>query len=160
MIRLVTACLLCLLLGACASFGERDPLRISLAGFEPLTGQGMEMRFLLKLRVQNPNDDSIAFDGVALDLTVNGQPLASGVSDQAGEVPRFGEALVEVPLTVSAFSAFRQAWGLGNRPALDGLPYVLSGKLGGGFWGTRRFSDTGTLKLPSPLTPPRAGNPY
>ncbi|MBM7062898.1 LEA type 2 family protein [Pseudomonas sp. UL073] len=153
--HLLLCCLLLLGLSACASFTERDPLRIDLAGLEPLPGQGMEMRFLLKLRVQNPNDEVISYNGVALDLTVNGQPLASGVSDQRGEVPRFGESLIEVPLTISAFSAFRQAWGLSSRPPLEGLPYVLSGKLGGGLWGTRRFNDSGTLNLPAPLSQPR-----
>ena len=75
---------------------------------------------MVKLRVQNPNDEPIEYNGIALDLDVNGQPLASGVSDQTGEVPRFGERVVSVPLTVSAFSAFRQAWGLEQQRADPG----------------------------------------
>ena len=82
----------------------------------------MEMRFMVKLRVQNPNDEPIEYNGIALDLDVNGQPLASGVSDQTGEVPRFGERVVSVPLTVSAFSAFRQAWGLSNNAPTGACP--------------------------------------
>ncbi len=85
------------------------------------------MRFMVKLRVQNPNDEPIEYNGIALDLDVNGQPLASGVSDQTGEVPRFGERVVSVPLTVSAFSAFRQAWGLSNNAPTRGMPYVVKG---------------------------------
>ncbi|UVE17155.1 LEA type 2 family protein [Pseudomonas sp. LS44] len=140
-------------LAACSSL-SRDPLRIDLAGVEPLPGQGMEMRMLVKLRVQNPNDDAIRYNGVALDLEINGQPLASGVSDASGEVPRFGEAVIGVPVSISAFSAVRQAWGLSGGPLRNGLPYVISGKLNGGLFGTRRFNDAGTLNLPAPLAAP------
>ena len=135
--RLLPALCLGVLLSACSTFGQRDPLRIDLVGLEPLPGQGMEMRFMVKLRVQNPNDEPIEYNGIALDLDVNGQPLASGVSDQTGEVPRFGERVVSVPLTVSAFSAFRQAWGLSNNAPTRGMPYVVKGKLAGGLFGTK-----------------------
>jgi hypothetical protein len=148
--RLCFILLLALGLGACASLGQRDPLRIDLAGLEPLPGQGLEMRFAVKLRVQNPNDSAVDFDGVALELEVNGQPLASGVSDQRGSVPRFGETLISVPVSISAFSAMRQAWGATDYRPGQGLPYVLRGKLAGGLFGTRRFNDSGTLDWPEP----------
>jgi LEA14-like dessication related protein len=154
--RLLMRTLLVLLLvcglAACASLTLRDPLRIDLVGLEPLPGQELEMRFALKLRVQNPNDAAFDYNGVALELAVNGQPLASGVSDQRGQVPRFGEALLSVPVSISAFSAIRQAWGAaGYRPG-QGLPYELSGKLAGGLFGTMRFKDQGVLNWPEPST--------
>lgn len=140
-----------LALGACASlFGQRDPLRIDLVGLEPLAGQGMEARFTVKLRVQNPNEDAIDYNGIALDLSVNGQPLASGVSDVSGQVPRFGEKVITVPVTISAFSAIRQAWGLSGGPPRQGMPYEINGKLAGGLFGTVRFNDKGVLNWPEP----------
>lgn len=148
--RLCFVVLLAAVLGACASLGDRDPLRIDLVGLEPLPGQGLEVRFAVKLRVQNPNDSAVEFDGVALDLEVNGRPLASGVSDQRGSVPRFGETLISVPVSISAFSAMRQAWGAAGYQPGQGLPYVLRGKLAGGLLGTHRFSDSGTLDWPEP----------
>lgn len=147
--HLLTLALL-LNLGACASwFGGSDPLRVDLVGLEPLPAQGMEARFAVKLRVQNPNDSSIDYHGVALDLSVNGRPLASGVSDQSGQVPRFGEQVLSVPVSISAFRLVRQAWGLGNAQPLKGLPYELSGKLAGGLFGTVRFNDKGVLDWPA-----------
>ena len=65
--RLLPALCLGVLLSACSTFGQRDPLRIDLVGLEPLPGQGMEMRFMVKLRVQNPNDEPIEYNGIALD---------------------------------------------------------------------------------------------
>jgi LEA14-like dessication related protein len=76
-----------LMLSACASMPSRDPLQVSVAGIESLPGEGMELRLLVKLRVQNPNDTPIEFNGVSLNLDVLGRDFASGVSDQAGTVP-------------------------------------------------------------------------
>ena len=106
-----------LLLSACASMPSHDPLQVNVAGVESIPGEGMELRLLVKLRVQNPNDTPIEFDGVSLNLDVMGRDFASGVSDQAGTVPRFGEAVVAVPVTVSLMRMARQVLGM-----LDGKP--------------------------------------
>jgi LEA14-like dessication related protein len=143
-----------LLLASCASLVPRDPLRIDLVGLEPLPAQGMEMRFAMVLRVQNPNDDAIDYDGLSVELEVNDQPLASGVSDQRGRVPRYGEALLRVPLSISALSVMRQAWAAAGYQNGRGLPYELRGKLGGGLFGSARFSDAGTLNWPQPAGTP------
>ncbi|WP_434563372.1 LEA type 2 family protein [Pseudomonas sp. Z5-35] len=135
-------------LSACALVPHRDPLNINVVGIEPLPSQGLEMRFAVKLRLQNPNETPIDYNGVALDLEVNGHTLATGVSDQAGSIPRFSEGLLSVPVSISAFSVLRQTLGLGQTQSLDNLPYVLKGKLAGGLFGTMRFVDRGTLDLP------------
>ncbi|SDZ49339.1 LEA type 2 family protein [Pseudomonas sp. NFIX28] len=140
--------LLLLSLSACALFPRHDPLNINVVGIEPLPSQDLEVRFAVKLRVQNPNEAVIDYNGVALDLEVNGRPLASGVSDQAGSIGRFSEAVLVVPVSVSAFAVLRQTLGLGQTQSLDNLPYVLRGKLAGGALGTLRFVDKGQLSLP------------
>ncbi len=147
--------LLLLSLSACALFPNRDPLNINVVGIEPLQSQGMDIRFAVKIRVQNPNENPIDYNGVALDLEVNGQPLASGVSDQSGSIARFSETVLTVPVSVSAFSVLRQTLGLSQTQSLNDLPYVLRGKLAGGLFGTMRFTDTGTLSLPGAIAVPR-----
>lgn len=145
----LTACVAALLLLAgCAGLPNRDPLQINVVGLEPVDGRGLEWRMGLKLRVQNPNDSAISYDGVAVDLNVNGKPFATGVSDQAGTVPRYGETVLTIPISVSAVSAMRQAWNLAGSGKLQNVPYVLRGKLGGGTFGSTRFSDQGSLTLP------------
>lgn len=148
------ALLATLILAGCASLTPNDPLRIDLVGLEPLPAQGMEMRFAVVLRVQNPNDSVIDYDGLSLELDVNHQPLASGVSDASGQVPRFGEALLKVPVTISAFSVMRQAWAAAGYQQGRNLPYELRGKLGGGLFGSARFSSAGTLNWPQPAGKP------
>lgn len=136
------------LVSACASLGQRDPVRINVVGIEPMAGQGMEVRFAVSLRVQNPNDAAIDFDGIALELDLNGKPFATGVSDSKGSVPRFGETVVSVPVSVSALSVFRQALGVMDGKGAAELPYVLRGRFGGGVLGGMRFSESGMLSLP------------
>ena len=144
----VVLSLFMLSLSACALFPNRDPVNINVVGIEPLTSQDLEVRFAIKLRVQNPNETAIDYNGIALDLEVNGRPLASGVSDQSGTIGRFSESVVSVPVSVSAFSVLRQTLGLSQTQTLDNLPYVLRGKLAGGLFGTLRFTDSGKLSLP------------
>lgn len=144
--RVLAAAACACVLAGCAALG-RDPLRVTVAGIEPLKGEGMELRFAVRLRLQNPNDAPVVYDGVSLELDVNGQPLASGVSDTRGSVPRYGEQLLSVPVTVSAFSIVRQALGLAAGEVLDEVPFQLRGKLAGPVPGGVRFTERGSLNL-------------
>jgi LEA14-like dessication related protein len=139
--------LVTLALCACASFMPGDPPQVDVVGVQPLQGQGMELRMLVQLRVVNPNDAPIEYDGVYLEMDVRGQRFATGVSDARGTVPRFGEAVLSVPMTVPAFAMLRQALGMaqGNASAIS---YVISGKLSGPQWRNTRFSSEGEFKLP------------
>ncbi len=143
-----------LLLAGCASLTGQDPLRVTLAGVESLPGQGMEVRMAVKLRVQNPNDAPVNFDGVAVTLELRGMDFASGVSDASGSVPRFGETVLVVPVTVSAFAVARQVISLasGDNPKFE---FVARGKLSDGSFGGARFESKGSFDLPAGL--PRHG---
>jgi hypothetical protein len=137
-----------LLLGGCAGLA-REPVNVTVAGLDPLVGQGLEMRFSLKLRVQNPNDTPIEYDGISVALDLNGTQFASGVSDRSGVVPRFGEAVIDVPVSVSAFAPAPPAGDQPRAAANGELPYALRGRLAGGVLGSVRFSDAGTLRMPT-----------
>jgi LEA14-like dessication related protein len=142
-----------LLLSACASMPSQDPLQVNVAGVESIPG-GMELRLLVKLRVQNPNDTPIEFDGVTLNLDVMGRDFASGVSDQAGTVPRFGEAVIAVPVTVSLMRMARQVLGMLDGQPVDKVTYSMSGKLhGASIFGTQRFTSKGEFELPKSTAP-------
>lgn len=147
--RVCLILLLTLGLSACALFQARDPLNISMIGIDPLPGQDLELRMAVKIRVQNPNETPVDFNGIALNLEVNDQPLAAGVSDQRGHIGRYDEAVIVVPVSITAFAFLRQAYGLSRVESLQGLPYVLRGKLASGPLGTVRFTDKGKLDLPA-----------
>jgi LEA14-like dessication related protein len=133
-----------LFLNSCASLPGREPLQVTVAGIEPLQGQGLEVRMLVKVRVQNPNESAIEYDGVSLKLDVQGKTYASGVSDTRGTIPRFGEAVIEVPVTMSTMRLAMNAVGMmqgGKAP--EKLKYRVTGKLGGGTFGSVSFATEG-----------------
>ena len=143
-------CVLAALLSGCASVSNRDPIVVTVAGIESLPGEGMEMRLLVKLRVQNPNDAPVDYDGIALNLDVQGRSFASGVSAEAGSVPRFGEAVVAVPVTISMLRMVRQVVGMMDGKPVDRIEYELSGKLSSAsLFGTQRFSAKGDFRMPT-----------
>lgn len=136
-----------LALGGCASMPHKDPLQVTVAGMEGLPGEGMEVRMLVKLRVQNPNAAEIAFSGAYLQFDVQDRTFATGVSDQTGVIPAFGEAVVSVPVTVSVLRMVRQVAGMLDGQPVDTIRYELSGKLSGGLFSTERFSAKGEFSL-------------
>lgn len=147
-IRLWMAGLFALLLGVtmlsgCAALLYHDPIRVNVVGIEPVAGEGLELRFAVKLRLQNPNEIDLSFDGLSLELQLAGMPVATGVSNQKGMVPRFGDTVLSVPVSISVLAAARQAITMAG--SQQPLPYVLTGKLAGGVFGTMRFRKEGTV---------------
>jgi LEA14-like dessication related protein len=138
-----------LVVAGCASLPNTDPLNVDVAGIEPLPGEGLELRLAVSVRIQNPNDVAVEYTGTALSLEVNGRDLASGVSDAAGTVPRYGETVLTIPVTISALNMVRQVLGFANAQEQKAVAYRVRGKLEGGWFGTRRFTDEGTFDLPA-----------
>ena len=138
-------------LAACASLPTRDPLSINVAGIEALPGEGLELRLMVSIRVQNPNDAAVEYSGAALDLFLNDRRLATGVSDAAGAVTRYGETVLSIPVTISAFDVARQLLGFATSDNAGRFSYRIRGKLEGGLFGTRRFEDDGEIQLDLPV---------
>jgi hypothetical protein len=81
--------------------------------------------------VQNPNETAIDYNGVALDLEVNGRPWPRGQRSARLDPALFGNRGQRAGQRF-AFSVLRQTLGLSQTQTLDNLPYVLRGKLAGG----------------------------
>lgn len=149
---------ICLALAGCALLqGGAEP-RVSFAGLQSLPSEGMELRFMVMLRVQNPGETVLEIDGVVLDLAVRGMGFASGVSPVKANVPRFGETVVSVPVTVPATAMLRQAWGLVGAREVRKIGFELSGRLAAGPFGGHRFSSQGELEWPPGGTAPSAAD--
>jgi LEA14-like dessication related protein len=140
-----------LLLGGCATLQDREPIQVIIAGVEPLQGEGLELRMLIKLRVQNPNDFPLDFNGASVQMDVQGKRFATGVSDAGGSVPRFGDTIVEVPMSISVFGIARQAFGIMTKPYRENISYEMTGKLAGPGFNSMRFTSKGELTLPAEI---------
>jgi LEA14-like dessication related protein len=150
--RAVLAAVCSAALAGCASLVRADPPVVDIVGVDPLPGEGAELRLGLHLRVQNPSDFLIEYDGVAIELLLNGHRFASGVSNQSGTIARYSEAIIIVPVSVPPFAMVRAALGLARGDSLSNIPYTVTGKLSGSFSGsafdTLRFESRGMLDLP------------
>ncbi|HEX3141150.1 MAG TPA: LEA type 2 family protein [Rhizobacter sp.] len=141
------------LLSACAGMGFHQPLQVNLVGIDPLPGEGMEMRMAVKLRVQNPNDAALDFDGVSLTFELRGTTFATGVSAEHGSVPRFGETVVTVPVSVSALTVMRQFIGMAGTKEKQAADYTLRGRLSGTGFGGVQFESKGEISVMDLLQP-------
>jgi LEA14-like dessication related protein len=148
--RLAIALLSALLLPTfgCASMARRDPVEAYVVGIKPLQGAGLELRMLVRLRVQNPNDAPIDYNGVSVSMSVQGKRFASGVSDAAGTIPRFGESVIDVPVSISAFRLAGRAMEVFGAEHTGKIEYQLRGKLAGRAFNTVRFNSRGEMELP------------
>jgi len=135
-----------LVLAGCAM--HREPLKVTVAGIEPMRGEGLEMRMALKLRVQNPNQAPVDYKGASVEMAVEGKTLATGVSDESGSVPALGEAVIRVPVTMAGLGVARQA--LSSVMKSSGkVDYEVKGKLAASGARGTGFKTKGELDLAS-----------
>ena len=137
-----------LLLAACAGLsGISQRPELSLSSLEGVDLGLLEQRYLLRLRVRNPNDADLLVRGLSFAVELNGKPFARGVSDQSVTVPRLGEALLEVSATSSLGSFWRQ-WREVARATPQELTYRLSGQVSVQGLGSVPFDEKGALPMP------------
>lgn len=139
--------------GCAALPGSARPPLVHVVGVERLPGESLEQRLALKLRIQNPNAEPLDFNGMSIELDVNNRPLAAGVSAEFGSIPRYGETVITVPVTVSATAMVRQMLGLTDGLPRGELPYTIRGRFAGGrmarwFGFEPTFATEGALSLP------------
>jgi hypothetical protein len=146
-----------LALSACTTLPRSDPLQVTVAGIESLPGEGLELRMLVKLRVQNPNDTPLDYDGVYVRLDLLERTFATGVTDAQGTIPRYGESVVAVPVTASVLRMVRQALGFFGGEPPGKVTYGLSGKIHRATGGAVRFRSSGEIDLRATTAPAPAG---
>jgi LEA14-like dessication related protein len=149
----VLLALLVAIVAGCAAMPGREPVQVTVADIESLPGEDLEMRMLVKLRVQNPNDAPIDYDGVYVKLEVLGKTFATGVSNEHGSIPRFGESIVGVPMTVSMLRMAVYALRMLDGKPIDKVDYKLDGTLDGPVLGSTKFHAQGEFALPAANSP-------
>jgi LEA14-like dessication related protein len=150
--RIATASVLALLAARHAGAAERrEPIEVHVARITPLPSTAFEHRVRVDLRLRNPNNRAYEIEGLRFVLDVNGRRLASGVSNEAVELPRLGEAIIPVTTSTSVIDLVNQivAFGTQKQPRFD---YEIRGKLFlAGMWGSIAFERSGSDRdlLPS-----------
>jgi LEA14-like dessication related protein len=121
--------LVTILLGACATLSPyKDAPRVSLVSIQPQEMGVLEQRFALQLRILNPNNVAIPVNGLSYAIEINDREFAYGVSQQAVEIPAFGEALLDVEVVSNLLNVMQQLQAL-HGDTRNSLSYRLTGKI-------------------------------
>ncbi len=145
--RALIACFASTLLAACAT--PAAPPQVNVASVHRIEAGPLELRFMARLRVQNPNSTPIDFSGATVEMKLYGKVIGTGVSSAGGYVPPLGETLVDIPITVSGLGDVRQAIGVYGAPDRK-LDTVLTGRLVGSRFENLSFEWRGELAMPLP----------
>lgn len=117
------ASLLLLVFGVTACTGiKRDtlPPEVSLSKVTLLSAGLFEQRWQLTLRTYNPNGYSLSMRGLKYQLSVAGNEMARGVSNDKVTLPANGEVLVNTQVTTSLMQMMSQLQVLQQAKEEDG----------------------------------------
>lgn len=136
------------LLSSCASVTpELDPPKITLESFGNLPAEGNTPRFEIKLRIANPNKQTLDIAGISYSVSILDKELISGVSNDVPVIEGYSEEVVTLEAGLQLFQLVRLLTSLGSTTS-DALQYTLSAKIDfNGFVPTQRIKETGEITL-------------
>jgi LEA14-like dessication related protein len=144
----VLCCLMLFALAGCAGVPVlSEKPEITLAGIDAFELGPVEQRFVMKLRIRNPNEFELPVNGLFFDVEINGQRFAKGMSDQFVIVPRMGEAVLEVKATGTIDSVLKQVHEL-QRNGRERVDYRVFGSANLENFGSLHFDRRGDLPMP------------
>ena len=142
--------MICLLfcLTACASLApEFDPPKVSLESFKALPTEGGTPRFEIKLRIANPNQQTLDIAGISYSVEILDKELISGVTNEVPVIEGYSEEVVTLEAGLQLFQLVRLVAGLAQETASN-LDYRFSAKIDfNGFMPTQRIEESGTIDL-------------
>ena len=99
---------------------------VSVVSIEMRNGNFLQQNFAVKLNIQNPNDRALPVSGLHVELKVDGEEIASGVSDRAFVVPALGESEFDMTIKANLAVAVLKLADRMNQHA-DSVDYDLTG---------------------------------
>jgi LEA14-like dessication related protein len=117
-----------LFLAACAGIGlgsrDLEPPEVTLADVQ-FRGAGLlEQQLGLVLRLRNPNDADLPLRGLKVRLNIDGEPFATGLSNENVTLPALGEKTVTVDAVSSTSELLNQ---LHSVTGLKDISYTIDG---------------------------------
>lgn len=124
-----------------------DPPRVSLENFSSLPSEGAGPRFQIKLRIQNPNEQTLDIAGISYGIELAGQEVITGVSNDIPVIEGYSEGVVTLDAGLQLFQVLRLLAGLGQTTA-DDLTYRFTAKIDfKGLIPTQRVEEEGQISL-------------
>ena len=112
---------------ACATAVKQlEPPVVTLAGLQLKSLDMFTQRFVLHLRVMNPNEYRLPLKHVVYDLSLDGVRIAQGTSNEKITVPPLGEAVIRVETETNLLALHQQMMQLLSS-AKTHAEYLLQG---------------------------------
>ncbi len=113
--------MLAIVLVACAGMAPKfEKPNLSVTNIEMLNGNFLQQNFKVTFKIQNPNDRALPVNGLHAQLKVNGESIASGVSNHAFVVPALGEGEFDMTITANmALALLKFAKKTDQKSAVD-----------------------------------------
>jgi LEA14-like dessication related protein len=124
-----------------------DPPKVSLEDFSSVPSEGAGPRFQIKLRVQNPNEQTLDISGISYGIELAGQEVITGVSNDVPVIEGYSEGVVTLDASLQLFQVLRLLASLGQTTA-DELTYRFTAKIDfKGLIPTQRVEEEGQITL-------------
>ena len=136
------------ILAGCASLqGDFDPPKVTLESFSSLPSESGAPRFEIKLRIINPNKQTLDIAGVSYSVEILGKELITGVTNDVPVIEGYSEEVVSMEAGLQLFQLLRLLGSLG-RSQSDVLDYRLLAKVDfNGLIPTQRIEESGQITL-------------
>ena len=146
--RCLIVLLLAMGLAGCATLsGDLDPPTVTVENVESLPNSGSSPRFLITLRIANPNKQALDIVGVSYSLALMDRELISGVTNEVPRIEAYSEETVKLEAGIRLFELLRLLAGLGKAQT-DELEYTFQAKIDfKGLMPTQRVSESGVISL-------------
>ncbi len=93
------------LLSGCANLVPTQPPKVSLVYLKRLPPEGLDQRFLLGLRLSNPNKKALPLRSLHYKVSLNGRELVTGMSGPLPTIAAQGDTLVELDARMNLINA-------------------------------------------------------
>jgi LEA14-like dessication related protein len=116
-------------LSGCATLNTAyEKPSVELVSFKALPADGFEQNFEVGLKLTNPNNFDLPFNGISYQLSVAGETLAHGVAANIPTAAAYGESRFVVPVSASLIEGIKVIRALLNSQGKD-ISYQLKAKL-------------------------------
>lgn len=132
--RLVLAVLILsvgVFVAGCSGRGEPafEQPTVSLTSFGLMPSDGRAPRFVIGLRLVNPNATPLKVRGLSYTVELEGHRMLTGVTSRIAEVPPYAESEIELQSPIDLVSSVRLFNELVNAPGREALKYALNARL-------------------------------
>ncbi|MFI2809697.1 LEA type 2 family protein [Microbulbifer sp. JSM ZJ756] len=103
---------------------------VQVTGLEPLpANRAGDLRFRIRLRVDNPNSVALSLSGLYYTLDLAGHEVVTGTARDLPQIPAYGSKDIAVEASANLMGSFMAAAELMSLRG-DTVPYSLEAKLG------------------------------